>query len=501
MANKIIHPHTHDDMKRLLSLLSLLPLSLAAQHRPISLEETITLARAQSVEATVALGEMRSAYWQHRTYRANLLPEIGLQMTLPSYERGYSLYQSEDGSYKFVPNNALQMQGRLSIEQNIWLTGGKLSLHTSLQHIDPLGTPGARKSFLSVPIGLTYAQPLFGTNEIRWQRRIEPLRYEEARTTYIEASEQLSMRAVTYFFELLLAKENHQIAEQNKRNADRIYEIAAARRRMGQISENELLQLRLAALKAGSTLTSQESALRAAMFRLRSFLALSESEDLDPLTPEWQDLPRLEYREVLDRAMLNGSFAKRVRRQQLEADYQVAVAKGQQRDIHLFASIGYTGRGDDLRSAYSPLIDNQRVEVGISLPLVDWGKRRGKVRVAESNRQVARARLEKDEQDFRQDLYLLVERYNNQAAQLLIAQEASDIATKRYETSVESFMIGKINTLDLADAQLSKDNARAKYLSEMHLYWYYLYQIRSLTLWDYLTGQALAPIDDHQISG
>ena len=57
-------------------------------------------------------------------------------------------------------------------------------------------------------------------------------------------------------------------------------------------------------------------------------------------------------------------------------------------------------------------------------------------------------------------------------------------------------MIGKINTLDLNDAQLSKDNARAKYVSEMHLYWYYLYQLRSLTLFDYERGMDIdAEID------
>lgn len=87
--------------------------------------------------------------------------------------------------------------------------------------------------------------------------------------------------------------------------------------------------------------------------------------------------------------------------------------------------------------------------------------------------------------NFNQDIFLLVEQYNNQAEQLRIAREADEIAQQRYKTSVESFMIGKINTLDLNDAQLSKDNARAKYVSEMHLYWYYFYQLRSLTLFDF----------------
>ena len=50
-----------------------------------------------------------------------------------------------------------------------------------------------------------------------------------------------------------------------------------------------------------------------------------------------------------------------------------------------------------------------------------------------------------------------MENFNNQAAQLEIAQEADVIAEKRYKTSIETFMIGKINILDLNDAQQSKD--------------------------------------------
>ncbi|HBK31665.1 MAG TPA: hypothetical protein DDZ78_08615, partial [Porphyromonadaceae bacterium] len=125
------------------------------------------------------------------------------------------------------------------------------------------------------------------------------------------------------------------------------------------------------------------------------------------------------------------------------------------------------------------------------IPILDWGKRKGQVKVAESNREVVSSRLKQEQMDFNQDIFLLVEHYNNQARQLRIAREADEIAQKRYATSVESFMIGKINTLDLNDAQVSKDNARAKYISEMHLYWYYLYQIRSVALYDFINGANL----------
>ena len=38
-----------------------------------------------------------------------------------------------------------------------------------------------------------------------------------------------------------------------------MYEVAGAKRKMGQISENELLQLKLAALKARAAVTDAES--------------------------------------------------------------------------------------------------------------------------------------------------------------------------------------------------------------------------------------------------
>ena len=98
--------------------------------RPIALDEAITLARVQSVNAAVALNELKTAYWEYRTFQADLLPEVNLQATVPSYAKSYNSYQQSDGSYTFVRNNFTQMSGNLSIDQNIWLTGGTLSLNT-----------------------------------------------------------------------------------------------------------------------------------------------------------------------------------------------------------------------------------------------------------------------------------------------------------------------------------------------------------------------------------
>ena len=467
-----------------------MPLMLHAQNdtltheRDITLNEAIALARIQSVDAAVALNELKTAYWEYRTFRANLLPEVNFTGTLPNYRKIYNSYQNADGTYSYVRDNVLGLSGEVSIDQNIWLTGGKLSLTSSLDYLKELGSNGS-KQFMSVPVSLELTQPIFGVNTLKWDRRIEPVRYSEAKAAFISATEEVTMKAITYYFELLLAKESLATERQNKTNADRLYEVAIAKRKMGQISENDLLQLKLNALQSKADVTAAESNLNAKMFQLRSFLGVSEQENLNPTLPTSVPMLNMEYKRVLEKALERNSFAQNIRRRQLEADYEVATARGNLRSIDLFASVGYTGQSNALSTAYRGLVDNQVVQVGVKIPILDWGKRRGQVRVAKSNREVVLSKIRQEQMDFNQNIFLLVENFNNQAQQLNIAQEADLIAEKRYRTSVETFMIGKISTLDLNDAQNSKDEARQKHISELYYYWYYFYQIRSLTLWDF----------------
>lgn len=456
----------------------------------LTLKEAITLAQCQSVDAAVALNELKTSYWEYRTHVADQLPEINFKGTIPSYSKQYTRYQQANGTYAFIQDNNLSMNGEISVDQNIALTGGKISLNTSLNFSRQLGK-GAFNEYMSVPVGLTLTQPIFGVNDQKWNRRIEPVRYQEAKAAYIESVEEVTISTIAYFFNLLLAKENLATSVQNLDNAHKLYDIAIAKRKIGHISESELMQLKLSALQAKGKLTEAQSNLNAKMFQLRSFLGLSENDLIEPVIPESVPDMRLVYQDVLAKAQENNSFAKRILREQLEADYAVATAKGKRRDINLFATVGYTGKDDNFKGAYNPLKDNQVVEVGFSIPLLDWGKRKGKVKVAESNREVILSKNRQDQMTFNQNIFLLVENFNNQAAQLKIAEEADEIAQKRYRTSIETFMIGKINILDLNDAQQSKDEAKQKHIQELYGFWSYFYNVRSVTLYDFLNDRNL----------
>ena len=150
---------------------------------------------------------------------------------------------------------------------------------------------------------------------------------------------------------------------------------------MGKISENDVLQIELNLLNSRSALTKGESNVRSAMFQLRSFLNLPDDEDLIPVEPAVANLPEVEYDDVISKALEYNSLALNIQRRQLEADYEVAKARGNLREVNLFAQVGYTGTNDTFRAAYDNLKGNQVVEVGISIPLLDWGKRKGVARL------------------------------------------------------------------------------------------------------------------------
>lgn len=460
----------------------------------ISLQEAIIRASQESVDAMGVRSEYIASYWEYRTYKSELLPEVTVTGTLPYYSKSYNPYQSEDGSYKYVSNDYSQIDVGMSIMQNIPLTGGKISVESSMQRLEQYGKNSFTR-YKSIPGAITLEQPVFGFNRVGWMRKIEPIKKKESEQKLIADIEDISHTVVEYYFNLLLGEANLEIAKQNLENSNKVFSIAEARRKMGQISENELLQLKVSLLNAESELTKAQLSLDARMFQLRSYLGYGDDIILDPILPAFRSekIPTLYYARVLEKAINKNSFTQNVQRRMLEASQEVSRAKSDRWNFTLFASLGLSGQEDKFSHAYESrnLRSNQIVEVGVKLPILDWGKRKGKIKVAEANRDVIQSRLDKEQIDFNQNIFLTVQNFNNQGKQLEIAKETDDIAQQRYNTSVEAFILGKIDVLNLNDAQSSKDMARRNYIQQLYALWSYHYQIRSLALYDFIEDKEL----------
>lgn len=461
----------------------------------ISLTDAISRSVSNSVDAVVARNQYKSSYWGYRTYKAELLPEVTLNSTLPYYSKSYNQFQNTDGTYTYVSNDYSRIDGGLSISQNIPLTGGILSVESSFERLQQYGEGGSTR-YMGIPASVTLEQPIFGFNRVKWLQRIEPVKYKEAQQKLIGDMEEVSNTAIQYYFNLLLGQINMEIAQQNLKNSEKLYTIAEAKRKIGQISENDLLQLKVSLLKAESYLTDAQASLNARMFQLRSFLNYGENIILEPVIPQSlaDKLPVLSYAQVVALARENNSFTQNVQKRMLEANRDVSQAKADRWNAKLFVSFGMSGQEDTFSRAFNSnnWRSNQIVNVGIKIPILDWGKGKGKVKIAEAERDVENSRIEKEQMDFNQNVFLRVQNFNSQSKQLELAKETDKIAQQRYNTSIEAFVLGKIDVLNLNDSQSSKDEARRNYIEQMYQLWSYYYQIRSLTLYDFISDREIS---------
>ena len=457
----------------------------------LSLDEVVRLASEQSPNALIAKHRFRASYWQYRTFVAEYRPTLTLTGNMPDYSTAYSrVWNSVAQQWEYASTDVLQTTGNLSLAQNIGLTGGSISLYADLTYEKNFETDGER--YITSPLNVRLTQPLFRYNELKWQKKIEPLKYEEARKTYLRDIENVHMMAVQYFFNLALAQINKEIAETNMQNADTLYQIALGRYNLGTIAEDELLQMELSYLNAGTAINESEMNLRDRELKLRSFLGFNQTVRLELLIPN--EIPDLEVdvNEVLKLAEENNPELIALERQLVEAQSSVAQAKAEKGlNANLTASYGLRDQDQMLNMAYDQPNKQQTIRVGFSLPILDWGQGRGRYKMAQSSEELTRVQVEQSRVDFEQNLMLDVHQFNMQNDQVRIAAKSDTVAAKMFEVTKQRFLIGKIDVLELNNADTKKDQNKRSYIQALNNYWTYYYNMRALTLFDFITRKPL----------
>ena len=189
-------------MKKIILLLCfLLSISIFSQ-KQITLEEAIKIAQKKSPDYKTLLNQNQASYWRFRNYQAGFLPQLRLDATLPEYRNSVNRITLDNGQEDFRRSNLSRLDGTLSLNQNIALTGGTISLSTQFERVDAFGDMSSTR-FAVIPFSISYRQNSLFYNRFKWDRKIEPLIYEEAKRAFIENMEQISFNTSIRYFALL----------------------------------------------------------------------------------------------------------------------------------------------------------------------------------------------------------------------------------------------------------------------------------------------------------
>ena len=376
--------------------------------------------------------------------------------------------------------------------QNLDLTGGTFYLESNLAYMRNFGDNSATQ-LTSVPIRIGYSQSLVGYNPFKWERKIEPLKYERVKKEFLYNVEKVSETATSYFFSLAMAQAEYNLAKENLASTDTLYRIGQQRHRIAAISQADLLTLKLDRVNAQNTLQNKASDLKRAMFSLASFLNLDKNTQIELELPSRPGMLEIPIDEALRWGRSNNPQLLELKQNVLEAERNVDKTKKESRfNASVNASIGFNQVADNFGDVYHKPMQQDLVAVSVSIPLLDWGVRKGKYNMARNNLNVVKISARQDEISIEEEVIMTVSDFNIQQQLIASAEEALDLSILAYNETKQRFIIGKADINSLTLSLNRQQQAQRNFISALQNYWLNYYKIRRLTLFDFATKLSLS---------
>lgn len=481
-------------MKKLILLFAIIILSLkvSAQSIELDLTKSIKIASDSSLQAFINQNMYLSSYWQYRSFKAGRLPSVALKMTPLQYNRDFiKRYDSDQDIDVYRQQQSLYSNGNLSISQNFDLTGGTFFIDSELGYMSSFGA-NKYTQFNSVPIRVGYYQSLFGFNSFKWEKKIEPLKYEKAKKQFIYSREQISESVIDHFFSLAMAQLEYNMAEETVSSSDTLYQIGKKRQEIASISQADLLTLKLDVVNARNSLSNADIGVKRSMFSFSSYLNLPGETSIKLILPNRPEMIAIDPELALQYARDNNPNYYSYKQQILEAEREVdRTKKSSNFDATFSASVGFNQVADNFGGAYKKPLQQDMVSVGITIPLLDWGVRRGRANMAKNDLNVTILSIKQQELSLEQDILMTVNDFNIQQSQIASAEEALELATMAYNTTKERFIIGKADLNSLTLSLNRQNSAERNYIYSLRNYWLSYYKLRRLTLYDFIGGKVL----------
>ncbi|PWJ38429.1 TolC family protein [Sediminitomix flava] len=455
-----------------------------AQEFNFHLSEVILLAKDNSLAAQQARSRKKNKYWDYRTFTPRFKPKISLTTTLPEYSRTKA-YDIQNDTLSSTVTQNINTFSKLNIYQEIPQTGGSIYMSTSLNRYQLIESA---PSFAGDVFEFGFNQRLFGFNAMKWDQKIIPMKYQEALKKYAEELEYVSYSSTQLFFNLLISQINLDIAGKNYRSNQLIYA-----QKKDELNEDELLQMEINVMTAQRDYATAKLESEKAMITLNNYLGLPKNDQITLYVPD--EIPNFSVppEEAITQAKRNREKYLAFTRRRLEAERNVKQARADVRpNINLGASVRFYNNAEHVDDMYYAPDAFQKVNLSLTIPIVDWGERKAKLQRAISSQELTESSIKQEELDFTQQVYILAKQIPILRTKVRISKKTEERAERRFQVAKEQYLNSEISVTDWNFAQNSKDVAKRNYLYALKEFWVAYYQLRMLTLYDFERNEKIA---------
>ena len=478
--------------KKFFLIIFVLISSVATAQLRLSLDDVIALAKDSSLTAFRYKNMYLANYWNFKSFKAQRLPSLTLDVQPVVYNRQLvSRYDSENDIDIYRQQKSYAASAGLTLTQNFDPLGGTFYVTTSLDYLRGFGD-NTFNQYTAVPFIIGYRHNSFGFNQFKWDRKIEPLKFEKAKLEYLYNTELIAIQAVQYFFQLALSQAQYDNAVIQKDKCDSLYLIGQLKYNIASITKSDLMTLELDVLNAQNSIATAQVAVRRDMLRLTSYLGLDRNTQLQLILPEKPPNIAINYNAAIEMMHKNSYMILEKMQSVSEAEMNLdRIRKSNRVSAGISASVGYNQEAEELKDAYRDPMRRDVISVSISVPLVDWGVRKGQKNQAANALDIAKIDQAQKMDELEQNVINTVAEFNTRYDLLITAEESLRLAKAVYDQNVLNVQNGSCDITTLSSSQTRLLNAQNQYITSMRDYWSCYYEIRSQTLFDFITNSPL----------
>ena len=463
--------------------------------RFLSLEMVVELALMQSPSARNAANQKENAYWYYRNFKTTFRPSLFLNGDIPNFVSTNTPVTQPDGSISFQNVSINRSSVRLSLSQEIAITGTEIFAASDIMRVRDFERHTIEYNSSLLVIGLE--QPIFGFNSKRWARKIEPLKWEESKKEFDEQLEEIAHTATMLFFRLLKIQTDVELAKSNLKNSKANLKISKIKNQLGKLSDNDYERIKLSVFSARKALSRASMDFKNAEFDLKSFIGFEQSETIQLLMP--QTVPQLiiDAKLALQQAIKNRKDTPYFKRLLLEAERDKKQAKRNNGlTTTLSALYGLTNTGSSLSDMKGKQEIQRMVQLSFKIPVLDWGRSSSRVKMAESKHELVKYEVNQLQQQFEREVIVQAEQFNLLYEQIESSMQADKVADNGYKIALKQYQNGNLSITDLNISLQEKEQYRRDYINSLSEFWIAYYNIRILTLYDFENNQPLLSVSE-----
>lgn len=469
----------------------------------LEFDALLNMASQRSYQALASEQQLALKSLDYDIYRASRKPNLIANIQAPNLQRSLVSIIDPDGRDIYANRSSLSTGVGFNLVYDLEKSGGSLYFGSNITRLDVFASESQDRDYSRVyyynPITLSYSQPLFRFNELRYRRQTVELEYAISQFQTVEERISVAVGAAQYFFELFIIYKEIEIKESRFQDLLSLLQIKQRLQALGQTSLSEIMELELEMTNLKTDIQQRSTEVTIISLQIADLLNMDRkmifrAESIP--SPRISSINiELANEQALNNRLRSTEIQRTIYLLEMEKE-RTAKNTGLSADLQL--QLGFNNTTNDLSDLHRGLLDKQVAAFSLSLPIVDWNYSKLSNQRAQLSLKIGKENIDQQNRLISQRIIILVSEYHQLLHQWEQDKQARKVTQEIYEIKKRQYAQGDLSITDLNIIANNNEIKNILYAQRQAAIWQKYLEIQLVTLYDFEKNQSLFESMDNE---